>query len=74
MNDKDLIWEEIETKHIIQDEWIDFRESTYRYPDGRTFTPYYSYSRRDYTVIVPPIIYLWWLDTSQPERTNCSIA
>ena len=53
MNDKDLIWEEIETKHIIQNEWIDFRESTYRYPDGRTFSPYYSYSRRDYTVIVP---------------------
>ena len=52
MNDKDLIWEEISTEHIIKDEWIDFRRSTYRYPDGRSFSPYYSYSRRDYTVIV----------------------
>ena len=52
MKDKDLVWEEIETEHIVQDEWIDFRKSTYKYPDGRVFAPYYSYSRRDYTVIV----------------------
>ena len=51
--DKDpLAWEEIETKHVIKDEWIDFRKSTYRYPDGRIFEPYYSYSRRDYVVVV----------------------
>ena len=52
MDDKELAWEEIETEHIVEDEWIDFRKSTYRYPDGRIFSPYYSYSRRDYTVIV----------------------
>ena len=52
MDDKELAWEEIETEHIVEDEWIDFRKSTYRYPDGRVFSPYYSYSRRDYTVIV----------------------
>ena len=52
MNDKDLEWEELSTEHIIQDEWIDFRKSAYRYPDGRVFEPFYSYSRRDYTVIV----------------------
>ncbi|MBR2257510.1 MAG: NUDIX hydrolase [Blautia sp.] len=52
MEDKDLIWEEISREHIVQDEWIDFRRSAYRYPDGRVFEPYYSYSRRDYTVIV----------------------
>ena len=52
MKDKDLIWEEIDVKHIIQDEWIDFRKSTYRYPDGKIYSPFYSYSRRDYTVIV----------------------
>ena len=52
MNDKELVWEEISREHIIQDEWIDFRRSAYRYPDGRVFSPYYSYSRRDYTVIV----------------------
>ena len=52
MNDDNLVWEEIDTEHIVQDQWIDFRQSTYRYPDGRVFSPYYSYSRRDYTVIV----------------------
>ena len=52
MDNKNLIWEEISREHIVQDEWIDFRKSAYRYPDGRVFSPYYSYSRRDYTVIV----------------------
>ena len=53
-NDKqsDLAWEEISTEHIIQDEWIDFRRSAYRFPDGSVFEPFYSYSRRDYVVIV----------------------
>lgn len=53
--DKDsenLAWEEIRTEHIVQDEWIDFRRSAYRFPDGSVFEPYYSYSRRDYVVIV----------------------
>lgn len=48
----DLAWEEVSTEHIIQDEWIDFRKSAYRFPDGTVFEPYYSYSRRDYVVIV----------------------
>lgn len=57
MKDKDktrdpLAWEEISTEHIIQDEWIDFRRSAYRFPDGSVFEPYYSYSRKDYVVIV----------------------
>ena len=47
-----LAWEEIRTEHIVQDEWIDFRRSAYRFPDGSVFEPYYSYSRRDYVVIV----------------------
>ncbi len=51
--DKDaLMWEEVECNHIVQNEWIDFRESTYRFPDGSEASPYYSYSRRDYVVIV----------------------
>jgi len=53
MNDNDLIWEEIHTEHILQNEWIDFRDSTFRYPDGRVFEHYYNYSRRSYVVIVP---------------------
>lgn len=51
-NDENLIWEEIRTEHIVQDQWIDFRRSAYRFPDGSEFEPYYSYSRRDYVVIV----------------------
>ena len=52
MNDQELKWEEICTEHIVQDQWIDFRKTTYRYPDGRIFSPFYTYSRRDYAVIV----------------------
>ncbi len=48
----DLTWEEISCEHIIQNEWIDFRQSAYRFPDGTVYEPYYSYSRRDYAVIV----------------------
>ncbi|MCR5650988.1 MAG: NUDIX hydrolase [Lachnospiraceae bacterium] len=51
-NREDLKWEEIKTEHIIQNEWIDFRQSAYCFPDGSVYEPYYSYSRRDYVVIV----------------------
>ncbi len=47
-----LAWEEVRTEHIIQNEWIDFRRSAYRFPNGTVFEPFYSYSRRDYVVIV----------------------
>ena len=49
---ENLAWKEISTEHIIQDGWIDFRRSAYRFPDGRVFGPFYSYSRRDYVVVV----------------------
>lgn len=52
MNDRELAWEEIRRESIIKDEWIDFRKSVYRYPDGRIYEPFYSYSRRDYAVII----------------------
>lgn len=51
-NMENLEWKEISTEHIVQDEWIDFRKSAYRFPDGKVFQPFYSYSRRDYVVIV----------------------
>ena len=51
--EKDLVWEEISTEHIVKDEWIDFRRSAFRFPDGRIFEPYYTYSRRNYVIIVP---------------------
>lgn len=53
INDKDLIWEEISTEHIVKDEWIDFRRQAFRFPDGSVYEPYYTYSRRNYVVIVP---------------------
>lgn len=53
MNEKDLEWKEISREHIVQDEWIDFRRSSFRFPDGKIFEPYYTYSRRNYVIIVP---------------------
>ena len=50
--DSELEWEELSTEHVVQDEWIDFRRSAFRFPDGRVFEPYYSYSRKSYVVIV----------------------
>ena len=47
-----LIPEEVRTEHLVQDRWIDFRRSAYRFPDGRVFEPYYSYTRSDYAVVV----------------------
>lgn len=47
-----LEWEEISRETIVHDEWIDFRKSAYRFPDGSVYEPFYSYTRRDYTVIV----------------------
>lgn len=52
MNNENLEWDEVTCEHIVNDEWIDFRKSKYRFPDGREFEPFYSYSRRDYVVIV----------------------
>ena len=52
-SDDELKWEEVSVKHLIQNKWIDLRQSRYRFPDGTEFEPYYSYSRRDYVVIVP---------------------
>lgn len=52
LEDKDLIWKEVKCDHLVEDEYIDFRRSDYRLPDGTVFGPYYSYSRRDYVVIV----------------------
>ena len=52
MKEENLNWEEVSTEHIVQDEWIDFRRSAYRSPDGRIFQPYYSFTRRNYVVVV----------------------
>ena len=52
LEDKDLVWKEVKCDHLVEDEYIDFRRSDYLLPDGTVFGPYYSYSRRDYVVIV----------------------
>ena len=52
-NDRDdLAWEEVRCEHIVKDEWIDIRRQAFRFPDGSVFEPFYSYSRRNYVVIV----------------------
>lgn len=51
-SDQELMWEEVCCEHIVRDEWIDFRKSAYRLPDGSIFEPFYSYSRRNFVVIV----------------------
>ena len=48
----ELAWERESVRHIVQNEWIDIREEAYRFPDGTVFSPFYSYSRRNYVVIV----------------------
>lgn len=51
-DDKELEWEEVSCEHIVSDEWIDIRRCAFRFPDGNVFEPFYSYSRRNYVVIV----------------------
>lgn len=51
--DEELQWTRIKTEHVVQDQWIDFRRVRYRYPDGREYGPFYQYSRKDYSIIVP---------------------
>ena len=43
---------EKETKHFVQNRWIDLREVWYTMPDGAVGGPYYTYSRKNYAVIV----------------------
>ncbi len=49
---EDLVWEVISTEPVLRDEWIDFRKSVYRFPNGGVYGPFYSYSSRDYAVVV----------------------
>ena len=47
-----LEWEEVKRENIVNDEWRQFRRQAFRLPDGSVFEPFYTYSRRDYVVIV----------------------
>ena len=48
----ELIFREKETRHLVHNRWIDLREVTYTMPDGQESPPYYTYSRKNYCVIV----------------------
>ena len=39
-------------KHFVENKWIDLREVWYDTPEGRVSGPYYTYSRKNYCVIV----------------------
>ena len=47
-----LSWEETKREYVLRDQWLEVRKSAYRFPDGKEYEPFYSYSRRDYVVIV----------------------
>lgn len=52
MDDKDLKWQVVSTKHIVSNKWVDFREVDYRMPDGSIGKGFYNMSRTDYVVIL----------------------
>ncbi|MCR5293715.1 MAG: NUDIX hydrolase [Lachnospiraceae bacterium] len=52
MKDENLTWQHISTETLLHDRWLDFRKSEYRFPDGKTAGPFYTFSRKDYAVIV----------------------
>ena len=49
--DENLHWEKLEDKIVRKDRWVDFREATYRMPNGNTVAPFYHYTGRDFVVI-----------------------
>lgn len=51
-NQDSIRWEKVHTDSIVRDEWIDFRKSDFRFPDGRVIGPFYTFTRRDYVVVV----------------------
>ena len=40
------------TRHLVKNRWIDLREVCYTMPDGSESPPFYTYSRKNYAVIV----------------------
>ena len=48
----ELEFKEKETRHFVQNRWIDLKEVWYTMPDGAVGGPYYTYSRKNYAVIV----------------------
>lgn len=51
MSSEHLRWELVSEKKLVDNEWIDFRESVWRFPDGVELGPFYTYHRKDFVVI-----------------------
>lgn len=52
LDEENLRWKKLSTKHLVQDAWIDFREDKYLLPDGRTTGCFYTYSKKDFVIVV----------------------
>ena len=48
----ELEFKERSVRHFVENKWIDLREAWYTTPDGTVSGPYYTYSRKNYCVIV----------------------
>ncbi len=51
-NHENLKWVKTKEKHLVRNQWIDFRESEWRFPDGVELGPFYTFTRKDYVVVV----------------------
>nr|MCR4649850.1 NUDIX hydrolase [Lachnospiraceae bacterium] len=49
---ENLEWEEVSCEHLVNDQYVDFRRQEFRLPNGEIFGPYYTYSRKNYIVVV----------------------
>ena len=47
-----LAWKKKATEHIVQNQWIDFRKETYEFPDGNVSEHFYTFSKKDFVVVV----------------------
>lgn len=51
MKTEHLGWELVSEQKLVDNEWIDFRQSDWRFPDGMELGPFYTYHRKDFAVI-----------------------
>lgn len=47
-----LSWKSVNTEHVIQDAWIDFRRCDYKLPNGEIIGPVYNYSKHSFSLVV----------------------
>ena len=49
---EELRWVEVNTEHVVQDAWIDFRKCDYKLPNGEVIGPVYNYSKHSFALII----------------------